>query len=86
VVAASENAEEFLGVSLKLILAAPIETLLEREVLAAVRSMTQLNELSVKKMMGEATSRAPIPFAPRGTPRLIIKSISAKQRPRRTKA
>jgi hypothetical protein len=48
VVAASENAEEFLGVPLKLILAAPIETLLEREVLAAVRSMTQLNELSVK--------------------------------------
>jgi hypothetical protein len=45
-----------------------------------------LNELPVKKMMGEATSRAPIPFAPRGTPRLIIKSISAKQRPRRTKA
>jgi hypothetical protein len=45
-----------------------------------------LNELSVKKMMGEATSRAPIPFAPRGTPRLIIKSISAKQRPRRTNA
>lgn len=45
-----------------------------------------LNELSVKKLMGEATSRAPIPFAPRGTPRLIIKSISAKQRSRRTNA
>jgi hypothetical protein len=49
-------------------------------------SADTLNELSVKKMMGEATSRAPIPFAPRGTPRLIIKSISAKQRPRRTNA
>ena len=44
-------------------------------------SADTLNELSVKKMMGEATTRAP--FAPRGTPRLIIKSISAKQRPRR---
>jgi hypothetical protein len=44
-----------------------------------------LNELSVKKMMGEATTRASIPFAPRGTPRLIIKSGSAKQRARRTK-
>jgi len=44
-------------------------------------SADTLNELSVKKMMGEATTRAP--FAPRETPRLIIKSISAKQRPRR---
>jgi hypothetical protein len=42
-----------------------------------------LNELSVKKLMGEATRRALLPFAPRGTSRLIIKSISAKQRPRR---
>jgi PAS domain S-box-containing protein len=38
VVAASENAEEFLGVPLKLILGTPVETILEREVLAAVRS------------------------------------------------
>ena len=45
-----------------------------------------LNELSVKNLMGEATKRAAIPFAPRGTSRLIIKSISAKQRPRRPKA
>jgi hypothetical protein len=45
-----------------------------------------LNELSVKKLMGEAARRAPSPFAPRGTSRLIIKSISAKQRPRRTNA
>jgi hypothetical protein len=42
------------------------------------------NELTVKKLMREATKRAAIPFAPRGTSRLIIKSISAKQRPRRT--
>jgi hypothetical protein len=49
-------------------------------------SADTLNELSVKKMMGEATSRAPIPFAPRGTPRVLIKSISAKQRPRRRNA
>jgi hypothetical protein len=47
-------------------------------------SAATLDELSVKKMMGEATTRASIPFAPRGTPRLIIKSVSAKQRPRRT--
>ena len=46
-------------------------------------SADTLNELSVKKMMGEATKKASIPFAPRGTSRLIIKSISAKQRPRR---
>jgi hypothetical protein len=45
-----------------------------------------LNELPVKNLMGEATRRAPIRFAPRGTPRLIIKSISAKQRPRRPQA
>jgi hypothetical protein len=45
-------------------------------------SADTLNELSVKKMMGEATAKAP--FAPHGTSRLIIKSISAKQRPRRT--
>jgi Domain of unknown function (DU1801) len=49
-------------------------------------SADTLDELSVKKMMGEATRRAPIPFARRGAPRLIIKSISAKQRPRRTNA
>jgi hypothetical protein len=45
-----------------------------------------LNEMAVKNLMGEATRRAPIPFAPRGTPRLIIKSISVKQRSRRPQA
>jgi hypothetical protein len=39
--------------------------------------------MSVKKLMEEAVAKAAIPFAPRGAPRLIIKSISAKQRPRR---
>jgi len=38
VVAASENAEEFLAVPLKLILGAPVDTILEREVLAALRA------------------------------------------------
>jgi hypothetical protein len=48
-----------------------------------VPSAGRLDELSVKKMMEEATARAAFPFSPQGTPRLIIKSISAKQRPRR---
>jgi PAS domain S-box-containing protein len=38
VVAASDNAEEFLGVPLKLILGTPIETVLERELVSAVRA------------------------------------------------
>jgi hypothetical protein len=46
-------------------------------------SPARLDELSVKKLMQEATARAAIPFAPQGAPRIIIKSISAKQRPRR---
>jgi hypothetical protein len=40
VVGASENAEEFLDIPLKLILGAPIVSILEREILAAVRSLT----------------------------------------------
>ena len=47
-------------------------------------SPATLDELSVKKMMLEATARAAVPFAPQGTPRIIIKSVSAKQRPRRS--
>jgi hypothetical protein len=43
----------------------------------------RLDELSVKNLMKEATTRAAVPFSAQGTPRLIIKSISAKQRPRR---
>jgi hypothetical protein len=46
-------------------------------------SPATLDELLVKKMMLEATARAAVPFALQGTPRIIIKSISAKQRPRR---
>jgi hypothetical protein len=46
-------------------------------------SPATLNELSVKNLMLEATARAAVPFAPHGAPRIIIKSISAKQRPRR---
>jgi PAS domain S-box-containing protein len=44
VVAASENAEEFLGVPLKLILGTTVETVLPREVLIAVRSLSLLSE------------------------------------------
>jgi Domain of unknown function (DU1801) len=47
-------------------------------------SPARLDELSVKKLMQEATARAAIPFAPHGAPRLIIRSISTKQRPRRS--
>jgi light-regulated signal transduction histidine kinase (bacteriophytochrome) len=58
VVAASENAEEFLGVPLKLILGAPIETILEREVLAAVRSLTRSDEvLSIPTFLGSFKMR-----------------------------
>ena len=46
-------------------------------------SAGRLDELSVKNLMQEATARAAVPFSAHGTPRLIIKSISAKQRPRR---
>jgi hypothetical protein len=46
-------------------------------------SPARLDELSVKILIQEATARAAIPFAPHGARRLIIKSISAKQRPRR---
>ena len=46
-------------------------------------SAATLDEFSVKKMMREATARAAIPFASDGASRLIIKSIAAKQRPRR---
>ena len=46
-------------------------------------SAGRLDELSVKNLMQEATARAVVPFFAHGAPRLIIKSISAKQRPRR---
>ena len=43
VLVASENAEQYLGLPLKLILGAPLKTLLEREILGAVR-LESLNE------------------------------------------
>jgi light-regulated signal transduction histidine kinase (bacteriophytochrome) len=58
VVAASENAEEYLGVPLKLILGAPIETILEREILAGVRSLTHSDEtLSLHTFLGSFKMR-----------------------------
>ena len=42
-----------------------------------------LDEPAVKALMATAIERAPVPFDPAARPRLIIKSISAKQRPRR---
>jgi hypothetical protein len=42
-----------------------------------------LDEPAVLALMREAEARAAVPFAPGGKPRLIIKSVSAKQRPRR---
>ncbi len=43
----------------------------------------KLDEPAVKTLMREAAARAAIPFDPHGEHRLIIKSVSAKQRPRR---
>ena len=44
---------------------------------------TALNQPAIRALMLEAESRARVPFDPNGKYRLIIKSISAKQRPRR---
>jgi len=46
-------------------------------------SPSALHEPAVATLRQEAVARAKVPFDPRGTHRLIIKSISAKQRPRR---
>ena len=43
----------------------------------------KLDNAAVKALMREAVARARVPFDPAGAHRLIIKSISAKQRPRR---
>ncbi len=43
----------------------------------------KLDEPAVKALMREATARAAIPFDPHGEHRIIIKSVSVKQRPRR---
>jgi len=42
-----------------------------------------LDKPAVKTLMKEAAARAAVPFASSGAHRLIIKSVSAKQRPRR---
>jgi hypothetical protein len=46
-------------------------------------SPAALNDPAVRSLLKEAVARAVVPFDSRGTRRLIIKSISAKQRPRR---
>jgi hypothetical protein len=42
-----------------------------------------LHQPPVRELMREAAMRAKVPFDAKGKPQLIIKSISAKQRPRR---
>jgi hypothetical protein len=42
-----------------------------------------LDEPPVRDLMAEAMERARVPFDPEGARRLVIRSISAKQRPRR---
>jgi PAS domain S-box-containing protein len=46
VIAASENASEYLEVPLKLILGTPVETVIERELLAAIGGLTDASELA----------------------------------------
>jgi hypothetical protein len=45
-------------------------------------SLSTLEEPAVKELMAEAVSRAKVPFDAHGRHRLIIKSVSANQRPR----
>lgn len=49
-------------------------------------SVEMLDDPAVQALMREATARAKIPFEADGRHRLIIKSVSAKQRPRRPPA
>ena len=46
-------------------------------------SAATLDEPAIRNLMREAEARAAVPFDPKGKHRLIIKSISEKQRPRR---
>jgi hypothetical protein len=48
-----------------------------------LESLRVLDEAAVGELMGEALRLAKVPFGSEGAHRLIIKSISAKQRPRR---
>jgi hypothetical protein len=46
-------------------------------------SAATLDEPAIRALMQEAAARAVVPLDPKGKRRLIIKSVSAKQRPRR---
>ena len=46
-------------------------------------SAETLDEPAIRALMQEAAARAVVPFDPRNKHRLIIKSVSARQRPRR---
>jgi len=46
-------------------------------------SAATLDEPAVRALMQEATAKAKVSFDPQGTRSLIIKSVSARQRPRR---
>jgi hypothetical protein len=48
-----------------------------------LESPATLDEPAVRTLMQEAIARAKVPLDPKGKHRLIIKSVSAKQRPRR---
>lgn len=48
-----------------------------------VTSPAMLDEPEVCALMEEAVARAAVPFDPRAKGKLVIKSVSAKQRPRR---
>lgn len=49
-------------------------------------SVEALDDPALRRLMAEAITRAVVPFPPKGDHRLIIKSVSAKQRPRRPAA
>ena len=48
-----------------------------------IESLETLQDPAVKALMHEAVTRAKVPFPNQGEHRLIIKSVSARQRPRR---
>jgi hypothetical protein len=48
-----------------------------------LETVKTLDDPDVRAVMKTAAERAKVPFPPKGAHRLIIKSISAKQRPRR---
>ena len=47
-------------------------------------SPSLLDDPAVRALMKEAVSRAAVPFDPKGTHRVILRAVSAKQRPRRS--